>query len=117
MTQTLVSTVGGAYSTTELSGKTHVGALARVISSRHQVYRKKKWLNPGKVRNLNLVFTARGAYSTTALPGKTRNSCFSNILYVSDFLKLNRGQIYVMVGNQTMVSSVSVCETITLPLS
>ncbi len=34
------------------------------------------------------------------------NSCFSNILYVSGFLKLNRGQNYVMVGNQTMVSSV-----------
>ncbi len=34
--QTMVSTAGDDYSTTELSGKTHVVALAHVISSRIQ---------------------------------------------------------------------------------
>ncbi len=36
MNQTLVSNAGDYYSTTELSGKTHVEALAQVISFRIQ---------------------------------------------------------------------------------
>ncbi len=55
MNHTLVSTAGGAYSSTELSGKTHVGALAQVISSRIQAIVNKTedttlaWSSKGRI--------------------------------------------------------------------
>ncbi len=59
------------------------------------------------VRNRTLVSTAGDDYSSNeAIRKDTEDIAKTRVCFhVSGFLKLNRGQNYVMVGNQTMVST------------